>query len=328
MKKLLLLISLLLLSIPAWSEKNMGRFQRGLGSMDFTEYAPLADKPITLYYYIPTTGNVKKMPVIITFHGADRSGKGALECWKDFAEADGFIILAPEFPKQYYNENAYQFGNVVVSKFDNTVNPEEIWTYSAIEPIFDYFQSQTGNKVKTYSIQGHSAGGQFTHRYLLAKPNARVDIAVASNPGTWTWLTVDGSINGSSSSYGWPYTIHGTPFESEEYIKSYLAKDLVVHIGDSDTATSGPHISNNEPSLAQGEHRFDRGQKYFKSSRAIADKYKTVFGWDMVIVGGIGHRGKGMVYARSRRDENNNRVYSIKETRPTGAYEIIFGDRY
>lgn len=328
MKKYFIIFVVLTLSLSLQGQNSLGVFNRGSDSLIYNGYAPLADKPITIYYYIPKTGNIKNMPVLITFHGAEREGKNPRDSWMDFAERDGFVVIAPEFSKTYYDENAYQFGNVFVSKEDHTLNNEDIWTYSVIEPIFNFFKEQTGNKAKVYSIQGHSAGGQFTHRYLLAKPNAKVDIAVASNAGTWTWLDKDGSINGSEESYEWPYTVKGTPFSSEEYIKSFLGRDLVIHLGDSDTTTTGAYISDNEPSLAQGAFRYERGKKYFQSSKEIAEKYGIPFKWEIVVVKGVGHRGKGMVYARSSRDENNVRTYSVSEIRKTGAYSIIFGDRY
>lgn len=306
---------------------DLGVFHRGADSLIYTAYAPLADKPVTLYYYIPTKGNIKKMPVLIAFHGADRHGNLPRDNWKDFAERDGFVVLCPEFTKELYNENAYQFGNVYKDRSAVELNPEELWTYSIVEPIFDFFKAETGSKAQTYSIQGHSAGGQFTHRYLLAKPRARVDVAVASNPGSWTWLSSDGTIRGSEASYGWPYTIKGTPFDDEEHIEAFLKRDLTVHLGDSDTLTTGPHVPKDAASLSQGRFRYERGLNYFDDSKELARKSGKRFGWNIVVVKGVGHRGQGMVYARSYRDENGVRCYDVDQIRQTGAYYIIFGNQ-
>lgn len=326
MKKFISAILFAALAFSA-SAENLGDFHRGADSLIYTGYAPLADKPVTLYYYIPTGGNIKKMPVLISFHGAERQGRNPRECWRDLAERDGFVVLCPEFSKEYYDENAYQFGNVFKDRTMQELNPESLWTYSMIEPIFDYFQQQTGNKAKTYSIQGHSAGGQYTHRYLLAKPDARVDIAVASNPGGWTWLTEDGTIGDDGKTYGWPYTVKGTPFADARHIETMMKRYMIVHLGDNDILTSGPHVPTSPEALAQGEHRYARGLNFFAQMKEYAKKRGCKFNWDIAIVKGVGHRGKGMVYGLSYRDKDGKRQYSVDLTRDTGAYELIFGSK-
>lgn len=332
MKNLVKILSIVVLCLSAGFsarsvERGLGVFHRGADSLVYTGYAPLADKPVTLYYYIPTKGNIKNMPVLITFHGADRHGNLPRDNWKDFAERDGFIVLCPEFSKELYNENAYQFGNVFKDRNSTELNPEELWTYSIVEPIFDFFQDETGNRVSAYSIQGHSAGGQFTHRYLIAKPDARVDVAVASNPGSWTWVSKDGKIGESEDSFTWPYTLKGTPFADDRHIEAYLKRDMTVHLGDADTLRTGPNVPKGPAALAEGAYRYERGRNYFEASKEYARNSGLGFGWNMVVVKGVGHRGKGMVYARSHRDENGKRQYDISQIRQTGAYWIIYGNQ-
>lgn len=317
-------VALTLLSLYA-AAADLGTFSRGAGSMPFDEYKPLAGRGISLCYYIPTKGNVRTMPVLIVFHGAQRTACDPRDNWMDLAEKDGFVVLAPEFPKDGFDENAYQFGNVYADRSMTRLNPEELWVYSIVEPIFDYFKSQTGNRARTYSIDGHSAGGQFVHRFLIAKPDARVDMAVASNPGTWTWISSDGTVNGSEDKFTWPYSVYGTPFNDRRHIEAYFSRNLVVHLGDADTATSGKYVPTDKAALTEGSCRYERGQNYFAQMRDFAANNGFRFNWEMVVVRGVGHRGKGMIYAISRRDENNVRTYSVDETRSTGAYQIIFG---
>ena len=84
-------------SLEATAQKKV-KFIRGAGKIEnFTCYAPLADKPINLWYYIPTTGNIKKMPVLFSMHGAERSGRTQRGAWRNLAEEYGFIVLCPEF---------------------------------------------------------------------------------------------------------------------------------------------------------------------------------------------------------------------------------------
>lgn len=165
-----------------------GKFRRGGGMMVFTGYGPMKEHPVNLYYYIPTQGNIKKMRVLVSMHGAERSGRIQRGVWRNLAEEYGFIVLAPEFKHDNgYLENGYQFGWVSEDPKIFRLRPREVWTYRLIEAIFDYFKEKTGNVSETYDMFGHSAGGQFVHRYLLAMPEARVGRAVAANPGNYTY---------------------------------------------------------------------------------------------------------------------------------------------
>lgn len=323
MKRIIVTAAVLFLALVS-NAGTLGRFSRGTDSLEFI-YEPLADKPIMLYYYIPTKGDVTDMKVLIAFHGAERLGINPIIIWREFAERDGFVVLAPQFSRSLYDENQYQFGNVFKDRTMKELNPEEEWVYSAVEPMFEFFKKETGNRAERYSIQGHSAGGQFVHRYLIAKPDAKVDRAVASNPGTWTWLSSNGVIR-SRQCGTWPYTIKGTPFDDERHIKAYLERNLTVHLGTLDTATSGKHVPDSPQALAEGRHRYRRGLNYFADMKAFAEKNGYSFGWKKVEVKGMGHRGRGMAYGCSYRDENGKRRYSADKIRPTGAYSILFGD--
>lgn len=217
-------------------EQKGSLFNRGEDSIVFTGYEPLKDKPVTIHYYIPTKGDITEMPVLFSMHGAERDGTIQRNAWKYFAEHYGFIVLAPQFSKTYYKENDYQFGGVYTSASFTTLNDKEKWTYHVIESIFDYFKEDTKNRSFTYDIFGHSAGGQFVHRFLLAMPVARVNKAVAANPGSWTFPYKEGIIGTDDKVYGWPYAIINSPFESDECIRKFFEKTLYIQIGTADTA--------------------------------------------------------------------------------------------
>lgn len=185
--------------------------------------------------------------------------------WKDLAEKLGFIVIAPEFSKEFYKENDYQFGGVMQKKDSDKLRPSEKWTYNIIEALFDLFKEQTGSERTCYDMQGHSAGGQFTHRFLLAMPQARVATAVASNPGSWTFLLPSGLTAPSGQNYGWPYSVMGTPMADTCYIKTFLARKLCIHLGTTDRATSGTYVPTDEAALAQGKYRFDRGKEFLQT---------------------------------------------------------------
>lgn len=308
-------VVLLILSMPAFA------IHRGLDSLEFTAYAPLADKPVKVFTYVPTWGKIADMPVLITMHGAERSGMNGIICWREFAEQDGFIVISPQFSKTWYKENDYQFGGVV-DPSTGEVRPEEMWTYSIIEPIFEHVKSLLGNKAEEYDMQGHSAGGQFVHRYLIAKPNARVRRAVACNPGSWTWCNPDGTVNGSDKAYKWPYSINGTPFNDMAHLASFFSREMYICLGNKDTDPGGSAVPRNEEAIWQGAHRFMRGQSFYSSHRRLASKLGLEFNWKLSIVDGIGHQGRGMVYGM-----RSGGRYTASAFTKTAAYYLIYGKK-
>lgn len=300
---------------------------RGEGEFEYTAYAPLGDKPVTVFYYVPLKGNLKKMPILFAMHGAERSGKTNIETWKYFAEENRIIVIAPQFSTAQYLENDYQFGGVAVKRYGSEMRPEEQWTYNIIESLFDHFKKLTENKNQQYDIWGHSAGGQFVHRFLLAMPNARVRIGVASNPGNYAFPLIDGMVGNDEQIYGWPFSLLNTPFSDVETLKKYFSKHLVVHVGDRDTNPDGPHASTHPAAVAQGVNRFERAKNFYETSRKIAKEIGAPFKWELVVVKGVGHTSRSMVYGTSKRVDNK-RVYSTDITKPFGAFNILYGQRF
>lgn len=331
-KRSFLSIFLLLFAVAVASAQDDVRFRRGGGMMVFTGYPPMKDHPVNLYYYIPTQGNIRKMRVLISMHGAERSGRIQRGVWRNLAEEYGFIVLAPEFKHDNgYLENGYQFGWVSEDPKEFRLRPHEKWTYRIIEAIFDFFKAQTGNASETYDLFGHSAGGQFVHRYLLAMPEARVGRAVAANPGNYTWPDDRGLFTPAGEPAdppGWPYSVRDTPFASDDYLAPFFARDLIILIGTEDTEPLRDDIPENNPNRIQGRHRYERAWNFYNASREIARRKGLAFNWTILEVPGAGHGSAQMVYGqgnvRNWRIEDNERVYNLKDVTGRGAYSLLF----
>ena len=73
-----------------------------------------------------------------------------------------------------------------------SINDENEWSFSIIEPLFDSVKSSLSLESEKYNLFGFSAGAQFVHRFIQFKPDARFDKVVAGAAG---WYTVpDNSI--------------------------------------------------------------------------------------------------------------------------------------
>ncbi len=306
--------------IPPGKTPKDGVFvKRGDNSFEYTKYAPLANKPITVYYYIPTKGNIADMPVLFSMHGAERDGTIQRNAWKYFAEANEFIVIAPQYSKEYYSENDYQFGGVFTSSSFQQVNPTEKWTYQTIEALFDYFKKETDSKASTYNIFGHSAGGQFVHRFMLAMPNARVHTAVAANPGSWTFPYIEGIIGTDNKPYGWPMAVLNSPFHTENTLKQFFAKKMWIHLGQLDTDVNDSSLPKDASANTQGPHRLARGRFFYTESSRIAESLHTPYAFQIAEVENAGHSTLRMVYGRAVSNPTD-----ISNTGTNCAFDLIF----
>ena len=307
--------------IPPGKTPKDGVFsKRGDNSFVYKKYTPLADKPVTVYYYIPTKGNIADMPVLFSMHGAERDGTIQRNAWKYFAEANEFIVIAPEYSHENgYAENDYQFGGVFKDSKFNELNPKEKWTYQTIEALFDYFKNETDSKVTTYNIFGHSAGGQFVHRFLLAMPEARVQTAVAANPGSWTFPYIDGILGTDDKIYGWPYAVKNSPFNTESILTQFFSKKLWIQLGQLDIDENDSSLPKDAPSNAQGLHRLARGRFFYEETKRIAESLNTSYAFHIAEVADAGHSTLRMIYGRA---VSNPTV--ISNTGTNCAFDLIF----
>lgn len=292
---------------------------RGKGVFVYSKYKPLESKPVNVNYYIPTKGDVSRMPILFAMHGSERTGKAQMTSWTNLAEQYRFILIAPEFTKENgYTENDYQFGGIFESASSKRLKPEAEWTYQLIESLFDYIRKETDNVSESYNMFGHSAGAQFVHRFLWAMPKARVYRAVAANPGSLTYPLVEGIRGTDGVSYGWPYSILDTPFANKERISLFFSRQLFIQTGTADTRTDNSFPSN-PPSMAQGGTRHERAHNFFESCRKQAGDLGVSLTIKLVDVKDAGHSSQQMVYGLPSPDTNRPEIRG-----PGNAYDLLF----
>ncbi|MBE6181371.1 MAG: hypothetical protein E7148_01575 [Rikenellaceae bacterium] len=295
-------------------------YHRGKGTYVFTEYAPFKERPITLHYYIPTKGDYRNMPVLFVIHGQSRAAADYLQAWVGFAERDGFVVICPRYIQELYPSWLYQFGGVT---YKGELQPRETWTYNTVEAIFDHFKKHTNSTAEVYDMFGHSAGGQFVHRFALAMPESRANIIVAANPSTWTFPLIDGlPCKFSDKVYGWGVSVKGTPMANEETIKKFFARKLYVQVGTQDIVAD-KQLAVSLDARSQGENRYERARNFYQTCKKMAKKNGWEFNWQKIEVKGIGHDTPGMVYGKSQLVDGKKQ-YSIDDYTKTSAYYLIF----
>jgi len=238
-------------------------------------------KTVDIWYHIPE-GDARTMPVQFVMHGMGRNADEYRDNWAALSDKYGFILLAPEFSDGQFPEEAYQQGSVKAA--DGSFNEKDAMTYPIISRIFHYFISHSVSQAKTYSIYGHSAGGQFVHRYLLFNDTPEVDRAVAANAGWYTFPT---------DTIDYPYGIGESAGVIGTDIRSYYGKRLIVLLGDADTVRSKA-LRKTPEADAQGRNRFERGNAFFEFCREDARSRGVPFNWEIAYVKGSGHSDQKM----------------------------------
>jgi poly(3-hydroxybutyrate) depolymerase len=257
----------------------------GAGSFQFIDALGNADRPIRVWYYCPEQPT-PTTPIMFVMHGVQRDGKRYRNEWQVYAQEYNFLLICPEFDDKNYPTDAYQWGNM----FDAHMHPipESKWTFTAIEHLFDYVKSATGDTSPTYFIFGHSAGGQFVHRFVLFMPHARYARAIAANPG---WYTMP-----SYTGHPFPYSLRDSNFP-EVSLKESLGRNFLLMLGEQDLDPNDPEIRKTSEAEEQGATRFERGHNYFQAAQAAAATLHAQFNWNVATVPGAHHSDKQMAGA-------------------------------
>lgn len=246
------------------------------GSFVFDGYAPLRDRPLRVWYWAPA--DLADAKVLFVMHGQSRAAESYRDSWVDEARDAHALLVVPEFSDALYpGSDAYNLGNVA------TESPSR-WSYSMLEPLFDYIRADTGTRSESYLLYGHSAGAQFVHRFLLLVPDNRVERAVVANAG---WYTAP------ETEIDFPYGLRGSPVRPAA-LSHALAMRLTVLLGENDTDPNAPDLRHTAAADRQGLDRFTRGLFFFAAGRSTAAALGAPFGWSLQTVPGVAHSNGGM----------------------------------
>ena len=251
----------------------------GYGKFEFNNYAPLAEKPITVYTYLPE-GTKKDKPVIFVLHGSSRSVVNNCGYWSESANQYDFLVVCPEFNEsQFPGSDYYQNGGMYIN---NQFTDSTKWAYNMIEEIFSYLIDKGATSEKTYGIYGFSGGGQFVHRYAIFTNPKRASIIIPAGSGWYTLPNYDESF---------PYGLNNSPF-IEKNLANKFALPLTVLVGENDTDPNDSSLRKTEEAMRQGEHRYARAKFFYNSAENKAKSINTTFNWKIETVPNFGHSAR------------------------------------
>ncbi len=271
-------LTLLVLATLATIHAQSVEMNPGAGRFEFEQ----AGKTMPVWYYLPSDTN-PDTPVLFVMHGVKRDAERYRNEWLPHAQERGFILVTPEFSERNFPGSVgYNTGNTRDAQ-DKPL-PSEQWSFSFLEPIFDAVKAATGNRSERYSLYGHSAGAQFVHRFMYFVPDARVKQAVAANAGWWTLPDLKGDF---------PYGLHDSVID-EAGLKAMLARPLVVLLGTEDTDPNHTNLRRTPEAMAQGAHRFARGQYFYDAGQRQAKDLGAPLAWKLATAPGVGHVDRDM----------------------------------
>lgn len=255
---------------------------RGAGVFNFNYNQSNLNLTIKVFYYIPENKTATTQ-ILFVFHGAGRNARDYRDAVQAKAEQFGVIVLAPEFSIQNFpSGDQYNLGNVFVdgdNPSPSTLNPENEWTFSIIEPLFDFVKTQIDNSNNTYNVIGHSAGAQFAHRLMMFKPNVRINKAVISAAG---WYTVP------NTAIRFPYGFMDSPLEDLS-LTNLFQKTIYIQVGENDNNPNASGLRRNEFVDAQGTNRKDRAIHFFEFSETLAQSNQFTFNWNFILIPNADH---------------------------------------
>lgn len=242
--------------------------------------------PISVRLFVPESAT-PTTPIVIVMHGYSRDVERYFADWSALGKESGFIAVVPYFPKaDFPGSNEYNLGHVLDANTGKR-RPESVWTFSAIEPLFDAVVDMLGGEQDSYSLYGHSAGSQFVHRFLYFKPEARVKRYLAANAGWYTMPDFDTD---------YPYGLDGAGIDTQSLAGAF-GKDVVLLLGREDTDYNDPTLRKTPEAKRQGRNRFLRGLTMYAVARANAEKLGAEFKWRCVVVDDAGHVNAEMARA-------------------------------
>ena len=214
--------------------------------------------------------------IVFVMHGVQRDGDRYRDEWRDLAEKHDLIIVAPTFGRNDFpTTGSYNLGNIVDES--GRRNPQAKWSFSAIEPLFDDVVCRIAGTQRGYALYGHSAGGQFVHRYVAFADAPRMESAVAANSG---WYTMP---DDAAFPYGWGGDVAGLVSPEKAF-----RRPLTILLGTQDTDRNDPNLRINAQADKQGRTRYDRGHGFLNAARKLAGT-DTPLGWQIAYAPGIGH---------------------------------------
>jgi poly(3-hydroxybutyrate) depolymerase len=255
----------------------------GAGQFIFSHRDGATNREIKIWTYRPKTLTAEAL-VLFVMHGAERNGTRYRQEWQPYAERAQAVLLVPEFSAAGFPGSRNYSAPRDHSGDADGATP---FAFAAIEEIFDRVVAANKLTANDYRLYGHSAGAQFVHRFILSQPAARVRIAVAANAG---WYMMP------EFNVDFPHGLRSSGV-TESGLKAAFGRKFFILLGEKDTDPNHPQLNRSKAAMRQGTNRLERGQRFFRTAEAQAEKLGATFNWQLRTVANVAHSNAGIARA-------------------------------
>lgn len=228
--------------------------------------------PVRVFLSRPA-GLKPERPMVFLMHGAGRNAEDDRDRWHDLALEHDVLLVVPEFNEAAIASSpGYKLGNVANENGD--LENRDLWSFSAIELIFDDIRNRFEMSTETYFLYGHSTGAQFVHRYLYFVPEANLAGVVLANADWYTMPDFETEF---------PYGLKNSGV-SRAQLAAVLQLPVTIMLGDQDSDPEHTSLRDTPEALLQGENYMLRGVAFFEAARAMASELNLPYAWNLSMV--------------------------------------------
>lgn len=255
----------------------------GESSYLLEESAGVNDDPIRIFTYRSAGWQPGDM-IVFVFHGMNRNAEDYLAGWIPHADENNLLVICPKFTKEKYPESRYYHTGNIMDRTDGKgrLQPMDKWVFLAADRLISEVKARTEAYESPVVIFGHSAGGQFVHRYAFFGGSPDVVLLIPSNGGVYTM---------PDYTIPFPYGLGGVPL-SQDKLAAAFAKPVVLLLGEADVKRTNLRVTPEAD--RQGLNRLERGKNFFEAARKKAAELGVLFNWKLITVPGVGHQGTKM----------------------------------
>ena len=211
----------------------------------------LASDPTQRYFlYIPR-GDSGARRIFVTVHGISRNAEEHAQEFAELAERYGLVVVAPLFDEERYPD--YQRlgrsgkGERADLMLDRIVAEAAHWS---------------GADATRFHLFGYSGGGQFAHRYALARPERIATYAI----GAAGWYTLPDATQKYPMGTRGSERLPDLQFDADRF----LAVPAAVFVGERDVHDGTALRQSEQLRAEQGENRQERGRNWIEAMRRAA----------------------------------------------------------
>lgn len=227
------------------------------------------DKRRPYFLYVPSNCRPNS-PVFIAVHGIQCDALRMAHSFVPLAERMGCLLIAPLFSRVIY------FDYMRLACDERGLRPD-----TALGAILEEVHALTSVTTSRYHMFGFSGGGQFVHRYMMARPD-QVERAVLAAPG---WYTFPDIAIPFPSGLGHIDALPDVRFNLPEL----LSVPVSVLVGEHDVVRDETFMTSKHLDHGQGIHRLERAQRWVRHMSASAHAYNLDTCYDFQVLPGVGH---------------------------------------